>query len=109
MAVLTTANVRVIRSWTEAGLNNKKRRCRYVEVYGGTWGGQTNTMPAAAFSLSVIEEVSPAVYGLVGFHVAPASDGSVAYAFDTVGAASAPADIALPTTPSGLYFTVKGY
>src|SRR5512139_1954143 len=109
MAALTTANVRIIRSWTESGLNSKKRSARYVEVYGGTWGGQTNTMPASAFALSVIEEVSPAVYGLQGFHVAPASDGTVAYAFDTVGAASAPADIVLPTTPSGLYFTVKGY
>jgi len=109
MGALTTANVRIIRKWTEGGLNAKKRSCRHVEVYGGTWGGGTNTMPASAFSLRVIEEVSPAVYGLKGFHVAPASDGSVAYAMDTVGAGSAPADIILPTTPNGLYFTVKGY
>jgi hypothetical protein len=109
MAALTAANVRLIRSWTEGGLNNKKRRVRHVEVYGGTWGGATNTMPAAAFALSTIEEVSPAVYGLKGFHLAPKTDGSVVYAFDTVGASSAPADIVLPTTPNGLYFTVKGY
>ena len=109
MAALTSANVRIIRSWTESGLANKKRSVRHVEVYGGTWGGGTNTMPASAFALSVVEEVSPAVYGLQGFHLAPASDGSVVYAFDTVGAASAPADIVLPTTPDGLYFTVKGY
>jgi hypothetical protein len=109
MAALTVSNVRTVRSWTESGLNSKKRRVRYVEVYGGTWGGQTNTMPASAFALDVIEEVSPAVYGLHGFHVAPASDGSKVFVFDTVGAASAPADIVLPTTPDGLYFTVKGY
>ena len=109
MSALTTANVRIIRNWTEAGLNSKKRKVRHVEVYGVTVGGQTNNMPASAFSLSVIEEVSPAVYGLVGFHLAPSSDGAYVYAFDTVGAASAPADIALPTTPDGLYFTVKGY
>ena len=109
MANLTTANVRILRSWTEAGLNSKKRKCRHVEVYGVTVGGGTNTMPASAFSLTVVEEVSPALYGLQGFHLAPKGDGSVVYAFDTVGAASAPADIALPTTPDGLYFTVKGY
>lgn len=109
MAALTAANVRLIRAWTEGMPVGKTRRVRHVEVYGGSWGGDTNTMPASAFGLRVIEEVTPAVYGLQGYHVAPKSDGSVAYAFDTVGALSAPADIALPTTPNGLYFTVKGY
>lgn len=109
MAALTSANVRVIRAWVEAGMSGKKRRVRRVEVYGGSWGGQTNTMPASAFGLSVVEDASPALYGLQGFHLAPSGDGSVVYAFDGVGATSAPADIALPTTPDGLYFVVKGY
>ena len=109
MAALTSANVRIIRAWVEAGMSQKKRRVRRVEVYGGTWGGQTNTMPASAFGLSVVEDVSPASYGLQGFHLAPNGSGSVIYAFDGAGATSAPADIALPTTPDGLYFVVKGY
>lgn len=109
MAALTVANVRIVRSWTEAGLNSKKRSARFVEVHGGTWGGETNTMPASAFALSVVEEVSSATYGLKGFTLVPKSDGSLVYAMDSVGAASAPADITLPVTPDGLYFTVKGY
>ena len=109
MAALTRTNVRIVRAWTEAGLSAKRRRVRKVEVHGGSWGGQTNTMPAAAFALSVVEEVSPAVYGLKGFHLGPTGDGTLVYAFDSSGASSAPADIALPATPNGLYFTVKGY
>lgn len=87
----------------------KTRRVRHVEIHGGSWGGETNTMPASAFGLRVIEEVTPAVYGLQGYLIAPKSDGSVAFVFDSTGATSAPADVALPATPNGLYFTVKGY
>jgi len=109
MAALTSANVRLIRAWTEGMPVGKRRRVRHVEVYGGSFGGTTNTMPASAFGLRVIEEVTPAVYGLKGYYVVPKSDGSLAYAMDKTGDDSAPADVALPTTPNGLYFIVKGY
>jgi hypothetical protein len=109
MAALTSANVRLIRAWTEGTPVGKKRRVRHVEVYNGSFGGETNTMPASAFGLRVIEEVTSAVYGLKGYLMVPKSDGSVAFAMDSAGGSSAPADVALPTTPNGLYFIVKGY
>ena len=109
MAALTAANVRLIRAWTANMPVGKRQRCRHVEVHGGSFGGETNTMPASAFGLRVIEEVTSAVYGLKGYYLVPKSDGSLVYAMDQTGASSAPADVALPATPNGLYFIAKGY
>lgn len=107
MAALTSSNVRLISCWTEGALTGKRRKVRRVEVYGGTWGGATNTMPAGAFGLSFVEEATSGVYGTAGQLLASASDGSVVYRYAAV--AGAPTDETFPTTPSGLYFTVKGY
>ena len=63
MAALTSANVRLIAAWTQGGLASKRQKVKRVEVHGGTWGGETNTMPATAFGFSVVEEVTPLYYG----------------------------------------------
>ena len=107
MAALTSSNVRTIRAWTEGGLTGKRRSVRRVEVHGGSWGGVTNTMPATAFGLRLVEEVTPAVYGTKTYPTYPSTDGTLVYlstAFDT-----APADLTVAATTGGMYFTVKGY
>lgn len=108
MAALTYANVRLIKAWVEGNVVGKRRKIRRVEVHGGDWGDGTDPMPAAAFGLSVIEEVTPATYGTTAYVMAPASDGSKAYLY-AINGAGAPTTVAVPTTPGGLYFTVKGY
>jgi hypothetical protein len=109
MAALTSANVRLIASWTEGSVTGKRRKVRRVEVFGGTWGGDTNTMPASAFGLQVIEEATPGIYGGHAYVAAPISAGTRLNLFDSTGASSAVGDVALDTTPSGMYITVKGY
>lgn len=107
MAALTSSNVRTIAAWTEGALTGKRRSVRQVEVYGGTWGGTTNTMPASAFGLSVIEEATPGNYGNTFQPSVPASDGSVLHLY--AASQGSPADLTVGTTPGGLYITVKGY
>lgn len=109
MAALTSSNVRTIKAWTEGGTNGKRRKVRMVEVFGGSWGGTSNTMPATAFGLSVVEEASLLYYGANSkyYPLAPNSDGSTVYAYTSVG--GTPADLTLATTTGGGYFTVKGY
>ena len=109
MAALTSANVRNIKSWTEGAVTGKRRKVRRVEVYNGSWGGATNTMPASAFGLTVVEEVTPGLYDSHAFVAVPVVDGSEVRLFATVGGASAPADLTAGDTPNGLYFTIKGY
>ncbi len=108
MAALTYSNVRIVKAWVDGNVVGKRRKVRRVEVYGGEWGDGTDTMPATAFGLSVIEEVTSATYGTTGYMMAPASDGSKAYVY-AINGAGAPATVTVPTTPGGLYFTVKGY
>ena len=111
MSVLSAANVRTIREWTEGALTGKRRKVRMVEVYGVTVGSLANNMPATAFGLTSIEETS------LGYHlgtggamaVTPHPDGDKAVLFAAVNNSTAPADAALSTTPNGLYFTIKGY
>lgn len=111
MAALTSSNVRIIRSWTEGQLHGKRRAVRRVEVHGAglSWGGSSNTMPATAFNLRCIEEVSPVNYGEKGYLAVPSVDGTLMYIMDTAGAGAAAADITVGATPLGMYFTVKGY
>lgn len=109
MAALTSANVRIIKSWTEGGPSGKRRSVRRVEVHGGTWGGSSNTMPATAFGMRVVEEVTPINYGNKCYAAIPTADGTVVYAMDTVGSGGAATDIAAGATPLGMYLTVKGY
>ena len=111
MAALTSSNVRIIRAWTEGALTGKRRSVRRVEVHGaaGAWGGATNTMPATAFGLRVIEEVTPANYGDKCYPLVPNAAGTIIYAFSGAGAAVSASDVSVGATPSGMYFTVKGY
>jgi len=111
MAALTSTNVRTIKAWTEGSVTGKLRTVRRVEVHGGAWGGVTNTLPATAFGLTVVEEVTPLLYGAnnEAYALVPSQDGTLVYVMDGVGAGSAPADVTLAATTSGGYFTVKGY
>ena len=110
MAALTTANVRTIKAWTEGAVTGKRRKVRRVEVYSGSWGGATNTMPASAFGLSVVEEVTPVLYNDTDVWLAtPSVDGTKVFLFATLAAAGAPTDVTAGATPEGLYFTIKGY
>lgn len=111
MAALTADNVRLIAAWKEGDLTGKRRKVRQVEVHGGSWGGETNTMPATAFGLRVIEESSPMLYstGNAAYTTVPSTDGTIVYVMDSTGSGSAPADVTLAATPGGGYFTVKGY
>ena len=109
MAALTSANVRTIRAWTEGALTGKRRSVRMVEVHGGAWGGGSNTMPATAFGLRVIEEVTPANYGDKVYPLVPSSSGATIYAFNGAGSGVSAGDVTVGATPLGMYFTVKGY
>jgi hypothetical protein len=109
MASLTASNVSIIKAWTEGSVTGKRRKVRQVQVAGVTVGGTSNTMPAAAFGLQVIEEATVCIYGTTAYALVPASDGSVVYAFASLGGASAAADVAIGASPNGMYFTVKGY
>jgi hypothetical protein len=111
MAALTTANVRVVRSWYEGSLTSKRRKVKFVEVNDVTTGGLVNYMPASAFGLTFVEECTTGYcYNLTGgaiYGIVPIADGSRVRLFADFGVA--PADVAIPATPNGLYFTVKGY
>ena len=109
MAALTSSNVRLIKSWVEGEVNSKRRKVRQVEVHGGSWGGTTNTMPASAFGLSVIEEVSSSNYGDKCYPAVPKTDSLVVYAYNGAGSGTSPGDITVGATPLGMFFTVKGY
>lgn len=107
MAALTSSNVRIVRAWKEGDLTGKRRSVRRVEVHGGAWGGSSNTMPATAFGLRVIEEVTPAVYGTKVWFAYPSTDGTLIYL--TTATNTSPADLTVGATTGGMYFTVKGY
>lgn len=62
MAKLTSTNVTILKSWTEGGVTGKKRKARTVKVFEGSWGSPTNSLPASAFGLNVIEECSTVIY-----------------------------------------------
>lgn len=109
MAALTSSNVRIIKAWTEAALTGKRRVVSRVEVHGGAWGGSSNTMPATAFGLRVVEEVTPANYGDKVYNLIPNVAGTLIYAFNGSGSGVSAADVTVGATPSGMYFTVKGY
>jgi hypothetical protein len=111
MANLTSANVRVIQEWVEGDVYSKRRIGKRVEAHGVTVGGTTNLMPATAFGLKVIEEVTTPYAATTGHAVsaAPADDGSAMFLYTALNNATDPADAVIPATPGGLYFTVKGY
>lgn len=111
MAALTRSNVRIVAAWVEGELYAKRRKGRIVEVYGGSWGGTTNTMPASAFGLRKIEESTPGynVSTGAGISLVPNQTGSLLFAYTALNNVQTPADVSLSTTPNGLYFTVKGY
>lgn len=107
MAALTSSNVRTVAAWTEGGLTGKRRKVKRVEVHGGAWGGATNTIPASAFGLRVVEEVTPINYADKLYLALPNVAGDTVYLYTAADAAAA--DLTVAATPSGGYFTVKGY
>lgn len=111
MADLSRSNVRFIKSWVEGEVTGKRRVGHRVEIHGATVGGTTNTIPASAFNLSVIEECQPAYHSSGGGAIVPvpSPDGAVIWTFKAVDGTTGPADTVLGSTPNGLYFTVKGY
>jgi hypothetical protein len=112
MASLTSANIRLIANWVEGEVYSKRRIAKRVEAFNGTAGGTTNLIPATAFGLRVIEEVTSAYDATTGGLVAmaPSPDGANVHTFIAVDDATGPADIpTIGDTPLGLYFTVKGY
>ena len=80
-----------------------------MEVHGGSWGGATNTMPSSAFGLRIIEEVTAANYGEKCYPTAPSVDGTKVFAYNGSGSGVSAGDVTVGATPSGMYFTVKGY
>lgn len=111
MAALTSANVRVIKEWVEGELHGKRHVCKRVEVHGVTVGGTTNIMPATAFGLTVIEQVTPLYNGTSAAAIAavPDDDGSEVYLYTALDNSQAPGDITMAATPGGHYFVIKGY
>ena len=111
MASLTSANVRTVKEWVEGEVYSKRHIAKRVEVHGVTVGGLTNTIPASAFGMRVIEEITAPYNANSGHAVgaAPAADGSVAYLYTALDNSTDPADVAASATPFGLYFVVKGY
>jgi hypothetical protein len=107
MAAATSSNVRLITAWTEGSLTSKRRQCRRVEIVGGSFGGASNTIPASAFGLTVVEEVSPANYFDKVYLATPNSAGDTVYLYAAVNASAA--DLTVGATPNGAYLTVKGY
>jgi len=63
MADLTSANVTLLDHWTEGATNGKRRSALKVSaaITGAGSGGSTAKIPAVAFGLRSIEEVSPLV------------------------------------------------
>lgn len=109
MSVLTSANVKLLASWLEGVAPNRRRKARKVEVFGGSWGGSVNTMPAVAFGLSVIEEVTGGMYYGHYIPLVPTSNGSTLSAFGSVGVDSEATDVALAGDPDGMVFILRGY
>lgn len=111
MASLTSANVRTIKEWVEGDLCTKRRMVKRIEMFSIAAGGTSNTIPATAFGMKVIEEVSIPYNANTTRAVAatPNADGSLVYLFAAVDNNTAPADVTASASPVGLYFTVKGY
>jgi len=111
MANLTSANVRTIQAWTEGGLNGKRRVAKRVEIFDATVGGLTNQIPASAFGMRVVEETTAAYNADTTHAVAtvPSASGGAVYLYTALDNNTDPADAVIANTPTGLYFTVKGY
>ena len=112
---LTSANVRLIKSWVEGEVYSKRRKCLMVEVHNITIAA-SDGMPASAFGMTVIEETTHAYYKKGGatngsaLFVAPTDDGATARIWAAADGSTEPvASQALAATPNGLYLTVKGY
>lgn len=58
MADISSSDVTILKSWTEADLNGKLMSCRQVSMVLGGQGTTTNKIPAAALSLQKIEQSS---------------------------------------------------
>lgn len=104
MANLASSGVTLLRAWTEGGLALKDRSVLRVSMVLSTMGTATNTIPATAFGLSVIEEVSSLVQDddtdiiVAG----PSNDGSLILL--KAAGTNSPADF------SGTYeATIRGY
>jgi len=114
MADAAATNVTVVRAWREGGVAGKDRVGQVVRLTGGTFGGTTNQIPAAAFGLTMIEAVS-AIWiddsEAKSYGAAPAYGGTHMRLFDLEQATDAsralPADVNLSSVT--LEGEVKGY
>lgn len=105
MADLTRANVTILNSWTEGSVNGKRHTALEVQaaITSAGSGASSNKIPASAFGMSTIIEVSSAVND-ANSSVLTASPN---YA-DTEILLSA-GNSATPTSVTGTYrFIVKG-
>lgn len=104
MSDIDSSAVTANRSWTDGGLAQKDRHCIAATVVLTGQGTTTNKIPATAFGLSVIEEVSPFIASDdgTGYFATPSYDGTNILLFED--ASDAPAD------ETGTFKTVvKGY
>lgn len=60
MADLTRANVTILNSWTEGGVNSKRHTALEVQaaITSAGSGASSNKIPASAFGMSLIIDVS---------------------------------------------------
>lgn len=118
MANLSSSLVTITRHWTEGGPANKDRKVLrgYITGDGGSYGGTTNTIPASAFGLRVIERCSTILVDDTTQRVlqgAPSADGTILLLQNPAAAAGAAThhnvgDVALTSTKKH-YFEVAGY
>lgn len=107
MAAVTSADVTVVRAWTEGGVTGKERKCLLVRVLIGNEGGSLGDLPASAFGLTEIEEVSTAMDSgdSAAYTLVPTYARTAILIFATDGD-GAPAFVNVDET---LQFIVKGF
>ncbi|PCJ80636.1 MAG: hypothetical protein COA57_14865 [Flavobacteriales bacterium] len=110
MADLAASAVTVIRNWLTGGIANKDQWAAQVSCALVAMGSATNKIPATAFGLTRIEQVSglawdetnSRAYGLT-------TDGTNVYVINLEGATDADRGNAVDHTTTVLTFTIKGY
>jgi hypothetical protein len=122
--VVSASNVTIVRAWTEGGVSGKERKGMVVRIAGeiAALGGTTNTIPASAFGLSVIESCSNGINTVIstgvvnrGEILVPSADGAylhgIVITYDEgppIAIDQAIGDFALPTDEQ-LTFEIHGY
>jgi hypothetical protein len=110
MAALASSAVTLVRGWTEGSITGKNRKCWNVRLVLTGQGTSTNSIDAALFEMTTIEEVAGGVdNGDLLVTARPNYAGTKVLLYDVQNATDANRDDPADFTGVTVQLTVKGY